>query len=108
MNFLDLSQFQEETFDIKLPNTGEKVNIKKPTQKLYMDFIAWGNEGTENLTEHEQMKRLNQRVVKILNHNENGRKFTNDDIKGWHVMTKLAFIKGYTEFITEITRRKNS
>lgn len=105
--FLDLAQFKDETFDVKLPDSGEIINITKPTQRMYIYFTAFSNAGEKEMTERAEKKRLNECVLKILNNNQNGRKFTLEDIKSWHTLMKAAVVKGYAEFINHVISQKN-
>lgn len=107
MNFLDLKIFDEETLDIKMPS-GEILKIKKPTEKMYIDFVKFQNLGTGNKTDDEIMEIFDGFVLKILNHNTKAKKITKAAVNDLSFTMKTAVLKAYTEFLTKLTTQKNS
>lgn len=107
MNFLDLKMFDEETLDIKMPS-GNILKIKKPTEKMYMDFVKFQNIGTEGKTDAEIMEIFDKLILKILNHNSKAEKITKTAVLELSFAMKMAIMKAYTEFLVKLTTQKNS
>lgn len=106
MNFLDLKIFDEETLDIKLPN-GELLKIKKPSEKMYIDFVKFQNLGTDGKTDDEIMEISDKLILKILNHNSEGKKITKATVLSLSFAMKMAIFKAYIEFLLKLTTQKN-
>lgn len=102
-NFLDLTVFKEDTFDIKLLD-GSMIKIKKPSQKMFMEFIAYQDMKTDN--QEEVIQALDILIIKIINNNTDGKEFTIEQLDFTFDM-KLAIMQAYVNFITNLVNQKN-
>ena len=102
---IDLSVFQEETLDFKLPD-GRIVNIVKPSQKMVIDLMNF-----RNIQEDEpeaQVAALSNIVCKVLNSNKNGVAFTEEEVeKEFNFQILQAILFAYGEFVNGIASNPN-
>lgn len=104
---LDLSIFQEETFDIKFAD-GEMLHVKKPTEDLAIKILAHVNIKTDNLSAEEMLETTRDLTLSILNHNKDNKSYCEGWIKGnLPLGAQIAIIKGYTNFMTELEQNPN-
>jgi len=102
---LDLTAFQRDYFEVKLPN-GEIINIGKPSQGLIIDMMAMEqkiNEGADNILEL-----FNDIIIKIINNNKENKKFTAKFVKeNFDFELGQIFLNAYMEFVQEIQSNPN-
>lgn len=103
---LDLSVYQEETFDIKLLD-GSIVKIKKPSQEFLMKLIGFKDSIRNEKDVEEQLGAIKELTLDILNYNKDNRKFTEEDIVDYDFIILKAIFEGYSNFINEVLARKN-
>lgn len=103
---LDLSVFEEETLDIRLPEDGSIVRIKKPSQRLVIEMLKFKELG-ENTPAEQVMEAVNKIVVKILNSNDANKFIDIKYVEDMNLKMKLAIIKAYSEFITGVQSNPN-
>ena len=102
---LDLTQFKHKTFDVRLPD-GQKVKLKKPTQRFALDLTAIANADVTDL--EEIFDNIIGSVVKMLNHNEAGLVFSEQYVEdNFNLDMCLALVNGYIDFMAELTDEKN-
>lgn len=105
---LDLSVFEEETFDIKFSDD-DIVHVKKPTEAIAIKILAHVNIKTDNMNADEMLKTTREMTLTILNNNNDDKKYDNKFVKEKLPLSlQLAIIKGYTEFMTELEQNPNS
>ena len=102
---LDLEQFKQKTFDVRLPD-GQKLKLKKPSQKFALELA-----GMADLTESdtaETFSFLVEVVAKLLNHNTRGIPYTEEYVEEELTLEMcLALVNGYAAFMNELTNEKN-
>lgn len=97
---LDLSVFQQETFDITLPN-GEVVNVKKPTQRIVIELVSLSSIQQDNSV--AVIEGLVDACATILSNNTNGKTYDVDWVSNELNMAMIvAIIQNYSEFVKEI------
>lgn len=101
---IDLSVFQEETLDMKMPD-GRMINIVKPNQKMVLELMNFQNLGEEE--PEAQIAALSTIVCKVLNSNKNGIVFTEEEVKEFNFQILSAIITAYGEFVNAITSNPN-
>ena len=106
MKMLDLSVFENETFDITLPDR-KMIRIIKPTQRLVIELLKL-KEIDNNASAKKVVAALNKITLDILNTNDEGIQYTSDYIeKNLNTQMKTALISAYSNFVTGITNQKN-
>ena len=106
---LDLSQFQEEYFEIPFPN-GENARVKKPTEKIFIDFIRLNkklNEVEANGAAEENLNAINTMLLIILNNNADMKVYKEADLKWMTIDIKGYIIKKYSEFMSNLLSHPN-
>lgn len=106
---LDLSQFQEEYFEIPFPN-GENARVKKPTEKIFIDFIRLNkklNEVEENGAAEEKLNAINTMLLIILNNNADMKVYKETDLKWMTIDIKGYIIEKYSEFMSNLLSHPN-
>lgn len=104
---LDLSVFQEETFDIKF-SEDDILHVKKPTEQIAIKILAHVNAKNNDMTPEEMLSMTRDMTLSILNHNADNRKFDNKFVKDKLPLNmQIAIIKGYTEFMVEMENNPN-
>lgn len=101
---LDLNVLREQTMEIKLLD-GSELRLKKPTQKLYLQFIAMEKD-LKDADIAEQMEGIKALALAVLNNNTAGKVFE-DLEEEYDLAIQEAIITAYGEFIAEIMSRKN-
>lgn len=97
---LDLSVYQEETFDITFPD-GEIVKVRKPTQAVVIEMMRLSHQN--QAYQEEIIEGMVDLCAVILNNNIDGKKYEKD-----FIVTTLDFImiaaivKGYTDWTKEL------
>jgi hypothetical protein len=110
---IDLSAYKQEYMTIIMPNdgsmNGETINLKKPTQSLAIMMMAMEKIKTESAEDQmEALDELYEMLVAILNNNKEKITFTLEQVKDSIEPELLRIIfEAYTEFLQEITERKN-
>ena len=103
---LDLSVFQEETFDIKFAED-DILHVKKPSEDLAIKLLAHVNIKGD-IEPQEMLKITRDMTLSILNHNKDDRKFDNKFVKDKLPLNmQIAIIKGYTNFMVELENNPN-
>lgn len=101
--YLDLNVFSKKTTTIIMPG-GEKLEIEKPSARMYIEFEKFQNlENGEN-TDEEVMEALDDMCVKILSNNTEKKKISVEDL---NFEMKFAIVRKYCEFLTETITQKN-
>lgn len=96
---LDLRVLQEKTWEVILLD-GRVVHIYKPTQKIrYMM-----NDFQECTDAASQMVLVSDIVREILSHNREG---VTPDLADYDLSIKLAVIRGYSQWLTELLSDPN-
>lgn len=103
-NMLDLTVLQEQTLEIKMLD-GSILRIKKPSQKLMLDFIAF-EKAIDGVEVEEQMKEISELTLSILNNNTAGKHFEELDLE-YDFTIQQAIITAYGRFINEVMSQKN-
>lgn len=94
---LDLSVFQQETFDITLPN-GEVVNVKKPSQRLVIEMVALSSIQQDSTV--AIIEGLVDVCAAILSNNTNGKEYSVEWVSNeLNINMITAIIQKYSEFI---------
>ena len=101
---LDLTVLQESYFPIKLLD-GATIRLKKPSQGLLLQFIAFKNIQQANLD--EQFDAITKLTAAILSNNAEGRTFTAADLNEYDLVILQAIIQGYIEFLNEVMANPN-
>ena len=103
---LDLSAFKVETLDITMLD-GTKLNINKPTQKIYIEILKLQNIAEEKDAE-KQLEAIAELAATILSNNTNGFQYSKEDVEQTlPIELQYAVIQAYSEFIAEIQNRPN-
>ena len=106
MTHLDLTLFDNNTWDVTLPN-GEVVNIKKPTQKMFIlleqKIKRLGDDGDDL----EQLERLIELAEFILSNNKGDVKISKEALESLTLGMLNAIYTGYMKFVNEIVANPN-
>jgi len=98
---IDLQAFKETTEELKLFD-GEIVNLKKPTQKLIIDMMAF-EDSVKKKNNVNIMDTLGKLLLSILNNNIENKQFKIDYInENFTPETMMIFMKSYSEFAQNI------
>ena len=101
MKSLDLTIFNDATWVVTLPN-GDKIEVKKPTQKLLMVLEQKIKEVENKKNRTTQLKNLMDLTKMILGDNK-GDVAIDDDVMDLLTMDMLyAIYFGYMEFANEV------
>ncbi|MGU8365164.1 hypothetical protein ACV3NC_14365 [Clostridium perfringens] len=105
---LDLTVLVDKYFEIKMPN-GDVVSIKKPTQKmaLILSNNAEMLEAQKNSDIETMLSKVNEKVAIILNHNKEGKVFTNDELNLLNYDMIQAIVNGYLNWVKELNNNPN-
>lgn len=109
---LDLSQFKEEYFEIPFPN-GTNARVKKPTEKIFIEFLKLNNALTDakNDSEDEKNKAYAEAVDKmlfiILNNNADLKTYKKADISWMSIDIKAYIINEYSKFMSNLLSHPN-
>lgn len=105
---LDLSVLTEVYFEIKMPN-GEVLEIKKPTQKMALEFAnnkeivkAQNNQDIDKI-----LKITLNRVETILNHNRAGKKVTKEELEALSFDMIHLIVEKYMLWVRELNNNPN-
>lgn len=105
---LDLSVLTEKYFEIKMPN-GEVLEIKKPTQKMALEFS--NNKEfikAQNSNDMETVLKIAMnRVETILNHNKEGKKISKDELAGLSFDMINLIVESYIKWVQEVNSNPN-
>lgn len=101
---LDLTVFQEQFFPIKMLD-GSTLYLKKPTQRLLMQFV--GFQEVLKASPEEQLAAIQRLTLSILNNNTSRKVFTEADLDDYDISIQQAIIEGYSAFLTEIQSNPN-
>lgn len=105
---LDLSVFQDETFDIKF-SENDTLHVKKPTEDIAIKILAHVNIKTDDIKPEEMLAVTRDMCLSILNHNKDDKNYTINWVKeNLPLKIQTAIIKGYTEFMVELENNPNS
>lgn len=108
---LDLSVFQQKTFEVKLVD-GQVVNLLKPSQKMLIEMMSYEAQfkaiepNQENL--NKVFNTFNSMILNILNNNNDGKVFDKEYVDKYfdfHIGT--ALMNAYMEFVNEINSNPN-
>ena len=103
----DLSVFEEETLDVKFP-TGEIIRIKKPTEKIIIELMKLQDKQLKgDLSAEEQLAVINDVIYMLIQNNADSKEYDKSIIEKLQFNTKIALIQAITDFINEISERKN-
>lgn len=103
----DLNVFEEETLDVKF-SAGEIVRIKKPTEKMIIELIKLQDKQLKgDLSVDEQLTIINDVLYMFIRNNADNKKYDRSIIEDLQFNVKIALIKAITDFINEISERKN-
>ena len=102
---LDLSVFEEETLDIKMPD-GKSIHIPKPSQSMVIKLFRMQKQlsGSDN---EAQLNAFNTFVLDVLNINNGGYVFDVETVEAMPLAMKSAIIKAYSDFIADIQSDPN-
>lgn len=101
---LDLTVYKEETLDITLLD-GRLVQTRKPTEKMFIELIAYQNIKSTDL--NEVLNALNALVLMVLNNNINGVVITRAEVEAMPLNIKMVIVQTFTEFVNDIASQKN-
>ena len=97
---LDLSVYQEETFDITFPDKSI-VRVRKPTQAVVIEMMRLSHQNQEY--QEEMIDAMIDLCAVILNNNIDGKKFSKDGIgTTLDFIMVAAIVKGYTDWTKEL------
>ncbi|SHJ64788.1 hypothetical protein SAMN02745248_00579 [Hathewaya proteolytica DSM 3090] len=102
---LDLTVFNQETFDIKFSET-ETLHIKKADEELAIKLVAYSMDSADTDIK-DVINNVNILIKEILNHNTDNKKFTKADIDKMQFNVKIEILRQYTEFIYNIQNNPN-
>lgn len=105
-NIIDLSVFEDETLDIKLPD-GRMVRIVKPVQRMVIEILKF-----KNLSEQSEPEKvigaLDKIVWNILYSNDAGIHYPFEFVqKELNTRMKLAIVQAYSNFIAGVQSDPN-
>lgn len=104
-NIVDLSVFENQTLDIKLPD-GELIKISKPTQRMAVKLMSFQRLNDATLPE-DLVAAVDNMALSILGSNENMRVFTSKDIEALNFPMKMALIDAYSKFLMGLQNNPN-
>lgn len=105
--YLDLSVFQEETFEVKLSEE-TTININKPSQRLVLDLMEYEKHFSNKKDPKKVVDSFVELIVKILNNNKEGLKFTREYVENkFSFEIGVVFIKSYIDFVSEVNSDPN-
>lgn len=105
-NIVDLSVFENQTLDIKMPD-GKILKITKPVQRMVIEILKFKNLN-EDTPPRKIIEATNRMVWNILNSNDESLHITQADVaEGLNTQSKLAIIQAYSTFITGIQSDPN-
>lgn len=97
---LDLSVYQQTTFDITFPS-GEVLKVKKPTQAIVIEMVALSQKDQNN--QAALLESLVDVCAAVLSNNTEGKQFTAEWVsKELDIVMISAIIRGYSDFIQEL------
>lgn len=105
---VDLSVFQEQYLDVKLPS-GEVMKLSKPTQQMVINLLKF-RDINDTMGAEVIIDALDEIVNDILHTNVNAAvkpidmEYVKNDL---NMNMKLAIVKAYSEFITEVQSNPN-
>ena len=105
--YLDLTVFQEETFEVRL-NKDEVLHIKKPSQRLVIDLMNYEKEFNNKKDPKKVVSSFVSLIVKILNNNTEGKVFNNEFVENqFSFEIGVLCIKSYVDFVSEVNSDPN-
>jgi len=105
---LDLSVFMEQTFDIKC-SEDDILHVKKPTEVIAIKIMDHVERKNDNMTSLDILEITKDMTLTILNNNNDGKKYNDKFVVDKLPLNfRLAIIKGYSEFMTELEQNPNS
>lgn len=97
---LDLTKIKVKYFQVKLPN-GDVLHIKKPTQAM-IKYVA----DMESLDMEEQLEKVYNFTVRVLNHNKEEKSYTLEDV---HEILEFeviqVLIEEYIKFVQDVAEK---
>lgn len=110
---LDLSQFNEELFEIPFPN-GTNARVKKPTEKIFIEFLklnntltAAGADGSEEEKAKAYTAAVDKMLFIILNNNADLKTYKKADIAWMSIDVKAYIINEYSKFMSNLLSHPN-
>ncbi|WP_443660447.1 hypothetical protein [Clostridium algidicarnis] len=106
MSMLDLSMFNEETYDIKF-SEDDILHVKKPSEDIAIKILAHVNIKMDEINPEQMLKVTRELTKVVLNHNKDTRVFNDNFIKKLPLDIQMAILKGYTQFMIGLEQNPN-
>lgn len=103
--FLDLSVFEEQYLDVKLPD-GRILKLCKPTQAIVINMMKFQNIN-ESTDAAAVIDAVDEIALDILSTDKNGIVVTKETVEEMNLQMKLALIQEYGKFISEVQSNPN-
>ena len=104
---LDLSVLKEKVWDVKLFD-GEVLHIKRPSQKMVIEMMGYEETFKKQKDAKKTIGTFTKMILDILNHNTEGRVFTEEYIdENFDLTLGLALVQSYMEFVKEVNSNPN-
>ncbi len=107
---LNFNTVKKPTWKVTLNDENKTVLFLKIADKgTIAELISrYQNFDTESLDADEFMSDMYELCAQLLSCNKVGKTFTSEDLQEiWEIDDILIFIRGYVEFISEVTNQKN-
>lgn len=105
--YLDLTVFQEETFEVRLSEE-ETLHVKKPSQRLVIDLMNYEKEFNNKKDPKKIVASFTSLIAKILSNNTEGKVFTQEYVENkFSFEIGVVFIKSYVDFVSEVNSDPN-
>lgn len=105
---LDFSKSRKPTLPIKLDD-GSMIYVYTPSKgeiEEMLDASEYFNSALDG--DRDAMDRLYELTARLMCNNKMGREITSEELAGYFDITDIVvFFRGYSEFISEVTKEKN-
>jgi hypothetical protein len=97
--------FEEDTLEVKF--TDGSIHIKKPTENIALRLLSWVKiKDSDNPA--EMLEALRDMTKTILNHNTEGKEYTDEQVISLGTKLQMAICTGYKEFMLDLEQNPNS
>lgn len=106
---LNFNNLKKQYMTVTLPDEKKTtLMVGTPTKKIMDEFISMGSELENAGNDEEAMGELYALTAKIMSRNKGGITVTAEQLEeSLDFEDIIVFIKAYTEFISEVSGRKN-